>query len=43
MRKKVLDFPKREGKSSEVSTVSHHSRITLQNGAQRFALDISLE
>jgi hypothetical protein len=41
MRKKVLDFPKREGKPSEVSTVPHHSRITLQIGAQRFALDIS--
>ena len=34
-------IPKREGKPSELSTVPHHSRITLQIGAQRFALDIS--
>jgi hypothetical protein len=41
MRKKLLDFPKREGKPSEVSTAHHQSRIMLHVGGQRFALDIS--
>jgi len=41
MHKKVLDFPKRENTPPEVAKVRHRSRIILQVGAQRFALDIS--
>src|SRR5215813_3511583 len=41
MRKKVLDFPKRKSSPRELTTLPHCSRITLQVGAQRYALDIS--
>jgi hypothetical protein len=41
MRKKVLDFPKRQSAPPDRATAPHRSRITLQVGAQRFALDIS--
>ena len=41
MRKKVIDFPKREHTPPGVDTVVCQSRIMLHVGAQRFALDIS--
>ena len=41
MRKKLVELSHRKGASPGPSVEDYHSRITLQVGAQRFALDIS--